>query len=116
MLAVRVAVPDTVKKIEEKAFDECPVLTVFCSRDSYAWRYCRRNDIPVSDGPVPAKPRKKVAAAPVNDKKPEPAATQNKSTAQSKTDDKPTESPKPDKDVMSGQKKRGFFGWLFGKK
>ena len=47
-----VTIPDSVTEIADTAFSSCPNLTVTCSPDSYAWKYCRENDIPVKSAHI----------------------------------------------------------------
>ena len=42
-----VVIPNSVKKIEWGVFLNCKSITVFCPRFSYAWKYCKKNKIPV---------------------------------------------------------------------
>jgi hypothetical protein len=40
-----ITIPDSVFIIGDGAFDRCPKLCVICSEDSYAHKYCKKNDI-----------------------------------------------------------------------
>ena len=44
-----ITIPPSVKKIGEMAFDDCTELTIIAKRGSTAWKYAKKNKIPVQE-------------------------------------------------------------------
>ncbi|MBR2584992.1 MAG: leucine-rich repeat domain-containing protein [Thermoguttaceae bacterium] len=44
-----ITIPSSVKKIGDGAFEACPELTIIAKRGSTAWKYTKKNKIPVQE-------------------------------------------------------------------
>ena len=104
---VRVTISNNMTEIGEEVFSGCPNLTVICSPDSYAGKYCEGKGIPVRSAPPDQ-----------NNILVEPEPSDNLVTpAQNKASQDTDKTPSNTTDVNQTKPARtGFFARLFGKK